>query len=383
MHAAHILPAHPAQAHPALEPGRLGHLDLANRLAVAPMTRVSAGPDGIPTAAMADYYQEFAQGGFGLVITEGTYTDAAYSQGYANQPGIVTDAHIRGWAGVAARVRTAGSAAILQLMHAGALSQGNPHRAVTAGPSPVAPLGEMMPEYGGSGPWPVPREMTPEDIRDVVRTFASAAANARTAGFDGVEVHAANGYLIDQFLTTYTNRRRDAYDGRTPAGRVRLLTEIVSRLRAATGSGFVIGVRLSQTKVNDTNYRWSGAAEAEGIFRATATAGADYLHVASEGRDWVETARLDSGETLTALARRVSGLPVIANGGMHDLGQAADVLDGGHADFLSLARGALANPDLPRRLAAGTPLAPYERAMITPRADLFNAAQWRERRSRS
>lgn len=378
MHASPTSDTAATAEHPALLPGRLGPLQLANRLAVAPMTRVSAGPAGVPTPAMADYYAEFARGGFGLVISEGTYTDTAYAQGYPNQPGIATDAQIRSWAAVTTAVHQAGSAVIAQLMHAGALSQGNAHIAGTAGPSAVQPQGEMLPEYGGGGAWPVPRQMTLGDIADVVRTHAQAAVNARTAGFDGVEIHAANGYLLDQFLTGYTNQRTDDYNGGTLTGRLRLVGEVIRSVRAEVGPEFVVGVRLSQTKVNDFEHRWSGAAEAEAIFRAAAGAGADYLHIASEGRDWIETAKLDSGETLTALARRTTGLPVIANGGMHEPGQARAVLDGGHADILSLARGALAGPDLPRRWADGTAGTPFDHGMITPKADLDNTARWRK-----
>lgn len=367
-----------ALTHPALAPTRLAQHALANRLAVAPMTRLSAQPDGEPTGAMADYYESFATGGFGLVITEGTYIDSAYSQGYLYQPGIVTDAHIRGWATVAARIHAAGATAVMQLMHAGALSQGNPHRTGTAGPSPVQPKGEMMPAYGGSGPWPLPHPMSTADVKEVVGSFVAAATRARNAGFDGVEIHAANGYLLDQFLTRYTNQRADEYTGRTLTGRLRLITEVIAEIRAAVGGEFTVGVRLSQTKVNDLDHRWEPD-EAESIFHAMARAHADYLHIASEGHDWIETATLSTGETLTALARRTSDLPVIANGGMHDLDQARNVLDGGHADLLSLARGALANPDLPRRLADGTSLTPFAHGMISPRADLANTARWRAR----
>src|SRR5690606_32379475 len=130
--------------HPALGPHRLGGLDLSNRLAVAPMTRVSARVNGVPTAQMADYYAGYARGGFGLVITVGTYTDAAYAQGYLFQPGIVTVAHREGWKPIVDAVHAEGAKIVLQLLHAGALSQGNPHRDHTAGPSPVQPKGEML-----------------------------------------------------------------------------------------------------------------------------------------------------------------------------------------------------------------------------------------------
>jgi 2,4-dienoyl-CoA reductase-like NADH-dependent reductase (Old Yellow Enzyme family) len=235
----------------------------------------------------------------------------------------------------------------------------------------------MMPEYGGSGPWPTPRAMSDGDIETAVQGFAAAAVNARRAGFDGVEVHAANGYLLDQFLTDYTNLRDDSYGGPV-SHRIRLTAQVVERIRALVpDEGFVLGVRLSQTKVNDFQYRWAGADDARVVFTSLADAGADYLHIASEGRDWIETARLDDGDTITALAKKVTGLPVIANGGMHDLDQAAQLLEGGHADVLALGRGALANPDLPNKVAGGHELETFDHAMLQPRASLENAEQWR------
>lgn len=364
-------------AHPALEPVTLAGAKLANRLAVAPMTRVSAGEDGTPTEAMNRYYSAFAEGGFGLVITEGTYTDTQYSQGYFFQPGIVSEKHVEAWRPIAESIHAGGARAVMQLMHAGALSQGNRYRTDTAGPSAVRPKGQMMPEYGGSGPWPTPRAMSDDDIETAVQGFAAAAVNARRAGFDGVEVHAANGYLLDQFLTDYTNLRDDSYGGQV-SHRIRLTAQVVERIRALVpDEGFVLGVRLSQTKVNDFQYRWAGAGDARVVFTSLADAGADYLHIASEGRDWIETARLDDGDTITALAKKVTGLPVIANGGMHDLDQAAQLLEGGHADVLSLGRGALANPDLPNKVAGGHELETFDHAMLQPRASLENAEQWR------
>ncbi|MCP2170120.1 oxidoreductase [Goodfellowiella coeruleoviolacea] len=369
--------------HTALTPFRLGGHDLASRFVVAPMSRVSATPSGVPTPEMADYYGEFAAGGFPLVITEGVYVDAAHSQSYLNQPGLVDREHVAGWRAVTDRVHATGGLIFAQLMHAGALSQGNPHRPDTIAPSAVRPLGQMMPEYGGSGRWPVPRAMTLGDIEQVVAGFAAAARNAAAAGFDGVELHAANGYLFDQFLTTYTNQRDDEYGGST-ANRIRLTTDVVAEIRRVSAPGFLVGVRLSQTKVNDLDYRWPGGArDAETVFTAVADAGADYLHVASEGRDWLHTATLPGGATITGLAREVTGLPVIANGGMHDAARARQVLDEGHADLLAIGRGALANPDLPHRLAKGLAPAPYDRRLIEPAATLANAARHRADQGRT
>ncbi|AKS34612.1 tRNA-dihydrouridine synthase [Mycolicibacterium goodii] len=371
-----------SSAHPALSSARLGTIELDNRLAVAPMTRVSASPDGTPTAAMADYYAEFARGGFGLVITEGTYTDMTHSQGYLNQPGLATDDHVAGWRPVTDAVHAAGVPIVAQLMHAGALSQGNSHGVATIAPSAVPPHGSPLAEYGGSGAWPTPREMSAADIEAVVAGFADAAVRARAAGFDGVEIHAANGYLLDQFLTTYTNHRTDQYGGDV-TNRIRLTAQIAAAVRAEVGPDFLVGVRLSQTKVNDFHYRWPGGThDAQVIFTALADTGVDYLHIASEGRDFIEGARLDDGRTITGVARQVTGLPVIANGGMHDPGQAGRVLDGGHADVLSIGRGALANPDLPQRLSTGDPLEGFDHAMLSPMATIANSAAWKAARHR-
>ena len=365
---------------PALTPQRIGDVTLRNRLAVAPMTRVSATPDGNATAEMADYYAAFARGGFGLVITEGTYPDTDHSQGYLNQPGLATNVHVDAWRPVTDAVHAHGTPIVAQLMHAGALSQGNSYGAGTIAPSAVAPRGSMMEEYGGTGDWPTPHTMTAHDIDTLVGHFGSAAERARAAGFDGLEIHAANGYLLDQFLTTYTNTRDDEYGGAV-ANRIRVTGRVLSAVRDRVGPDFLLGVRLSQTKVNDFTYRWpGGAADAEVNFAAVAEAGADYLHIASEGRDFLDTARLSDGRTITALARDVSGLPVIANGGMHDLGQASDVLDGRHADVLSFGRGALANPDLPQRLSSGVALDRFDHAMLSPMATIANARSYREAR---
>ncbi|MGI5221453.1 tRNA-dihydrouridine synthase [Nocardia sp. CA-290969] len=361
--------------HPVLSSTRIGSLRLRNRAVVAPMSRVSTAGDGVPTAAMAEYYARFAAGGFGLIVTEGTYTDRRFSQAYPDQPGIVTTDQVAGWRAVTDAVHAAGGVVALQLMHAGALVQGNRYSDRTIAPSAVPPKGAKMPAYGGAGPFAMPAAATRAEIDEAVEGFAVAAGNARAAGFDAVEIHGANGYLIDQFLTEYTNLRDDEYGG-GPAGRVRFAVEVAGAVRAAVGAGFPVGLRLSQTKVNDFGYRWSGAAEAETIFRAVAGAGVDYLHLASEGRDWYDTATLDTGETITRLARQVTGLPVLVNGGMHALDLAAAVLGEGHADLVTLGRGALANPDWPRRIADGAGPAEFDRAMLTPDVTLASQDAW-------
>ena len=360
---------------PVLTPFRLGPLLLVNRTAVAPMTRVSATTEGVPTSRMVDYYRDFVRGGFGLVITEGTYPDHEASRGYDNQPGIADETQRQAWARVAAAVHDDGGHIILQLMHAGALSQRTLNGGRTIAPSRVPPRGEMMPEYGGSGAYPTPEEMTREDLSVVRDGFTAAAVRAQEAGFDGVEIHAANGYLLDQFITTYTNTRGDDY-GRNAAGRIRYPVEIVAAVRAATDAAFIVGIRVSEAKVNDFTYRWPGGLdEAQTIFEALAEGGAGYLHLAGEGRGFREV--LDEATvSYGALARRLTGLPVIVNGGLHEPELSDAVIRGGHGDLIAIGRSALVNQDWPRRVAAGAPLDSFDPEMLSPRPTIENAARW-------
>jgi 2,4-dienoyl-CoA reductase-like NADH-dependent reductase (Old Yellow Enzyme family) len=365
--------------HPLLEPITIADVPLRNRVVVAPMSRVSTAGDGVPTETMAAYYADYARGGFGLVISEGTYTDHAHSQAYANQPAIVTDTQVRAWARVADRVHDAGGRMFLQLMHAGALVQGTHHRDVAIAPSAIRPKGRKLVGYGGHGRYALPREMTAADIAEAVAGFAASAARARTAGFDGVEVHAANGYLLDQFLTTYTNRRTDGYGG-PAANRTRALVEVINAIHGAAGDDFPVGVRVSQVKVNDLEYRWSGQAEAEGIFASLRAASPAYIHVASEGAHWDATSFLAPGVSITGVARRAAGVPVIANGGMHDPVLGSRLLYEEHADLVSIGHGALANPDWPARLADGRACEPFDAAMLRPEVTIENTERWRQRR---
>ncbi len=367
---------------PVLTPFQFGPLSLANRAVVAPMTRVSATPDGVPTSRMVDYYREFARGGFALIIAEGTYLDHDASRGYDNQPGIADETQREAWARIATAVHEDDGRIILQLMHAGALSQRTLKGGRTIAPSRIQPRGEMMPEYGGFGAYPTPDEMTRADLVAVRDSFAAAAVRAQEAGFDGVEVHAANGYLLDQFITAYTNTRSDEYGG-DAAGRIRYPAEVVAAVRAAANDAFVVGVRVSEAKVNDFTYRWPGGpAEAQTIFEKLAEAGASYLHLAGEGRGFRETLE-KATESYGALARRLTGLPIIVNGGLHEPELSDAVVGGGHGDLIAIGRSALVNPDWPRRVAAGASLDLFDPAMLSPRANLENSNRWwRSRRER-
>lgn len=357
-------------------PLRVGSgLSLSNRLAVAPMTRVSATADGHATKQMADYYEAFAAGGFGLVITEGIYTDNAHAQGYLFQPGLADDAQRDAWRTAVDRVHAHGGRIVAQLMHAGALSQGNPHRIATKGPSAVLPAGQQMAFYRGEGPYRIPEAMSADDISEAVEGFAQAARRAQEAGFDGIEVHGANGYLLDQFLTAHTNLREDCYGG-SLANRLRLTVDVIKAVRRSTGGSFVVGVRTSQGKVNDFTHKWEGGeADAAQIFGTLGALPIDYLHT-TEFEAW-RPAFGEHGPSLAALARRHVSVPVLANGSLHEATQADGVVARHEADWVSLGRGALTHADWPARLRAGEMHESFDRGLLAPIADLANAVRHR------
>jgi len=340
-----------------------------NRLAVAPMTRISATEDGRASETMADYYERFALGGFGAVSTEGIYTDQAFSQGYANQPGMSDEAQAEAWKPVVAGIKTHGALAIAQLMHAGALSQGNRFRHGTLGPSAIQPIGEQMAFYHGRDRYAVPDAMTEEQIADVIDGFAESAKRAITvAKFNAIEIHGANGYLLDQFLTDYTNTRVDRWGGDTP-NRVRLILETLKAVRAKVGAEVPVGVRISQGKVNDYQHKWVAAErDAEIIFGSLGEAGADFIHV-TEYAAW-QPAFTQGGPSLMQLAKRYAPrAAILANGGLHNIAQAVAALDNG-ADIVTIARGALANPDLPQRLSDRRTLNEFDPAILAPIANI-------------
>lgn len=355
-------------------PLQVGNLTLSNRLAVAPMTRVSADEHGRATQRMVDYYRSFAEGGFGLIVTEGIHTDKAFSQGYLFQPGLTDAAQVDAWRTVVDCIHQANGRIIAQLMHAGALSQSNPHRSHTVGPSAIRPKGEQMAFYRGSGAYPVPAAMTEAEIAEAVEGFARAALFAKDAGFDGVEVHGANGYLLDQFLTEDVNLRQDKYGGDI-TGRIQLTVEVVRAVRSAVGEKFVVGVRISQGKVNDFVHKWSGGEDdAAIVFGTLGRLPLNYLHT-TEFEAWRPFG--EAGASLSALAKRYSALPVLANGSLHDPKRAVELVVSGEADFVSLGRGALTHADWPRRVRTASPLAEFDRAVLSPIADLANAERRR------
>ncbi len=350
----------------------IGGQTLDGRVGLAPMTRVSATDDGRANDRMAQYYAKFAKGGFSFLVTEGTYTDGAYSKGYQNQPGLVTDDHVDAWTQVTDAVHDADGVIFAQLMHCGAQNQGMPQDTdrETIAPSAVQPDGEKNPAYGGAGPYPEPKKATTEDLETAREGFVASAMNAHDAGFDGVELHAANGYLLNEFLSDTMNQRDDEYGG-DPEARVRYPAEVVEAVATAVPEDFVVGVRVSQSMVTDYRYEWpEGEAAAAVFFEALSSAGADYIHTTE--RYATEPTFGDDGPSLAEAAVEyvTDDTVVIANGNLGTPEAARQVLDDG-ADLLTLGTSALANPDWPSRVAAGEALAQFDRAtLLEPKASI-------------
>lgn len=354
------------------DPTPLGDLTLDNRVGLAPMTRVSATDDGRATERMAQYYSKFAEGGFSFLVTEGVYTDDAYSRGYRNQPGLVTADHVDAWTQVTDAVHDAEAAIFAQLMHSGAQNQGIPQHAEqeTIAPSAVQPDAEKNEAYGGDGPYPRPKEATQADLATAREGFVTAAMNAYDAGFDGVELHGANGYLLNEFLSTAMNRRDDEYGG-GPMDRVRYPAEVVSAVADAVPDDFAVGIRVSQSMVVDYGYEWPEGEDAAAVFfEELSAAGADYVHTTE--RYATEPTFGSDGSSLAAAAvdHVTDETSVIANGGLGTPAAAREVLEAG-VDFLTLGTSALANPDWPRRVASGDDLSEFDReALLKPEATI-------------
>jgi len=356
--------------------GEIGTVTLANRTIVSPMTRTSASDDGRATDAMVEYYAGYARGGWGLVMTEATYIDEKYSQGYVHQPGIANGAQQDSWRPVVEAVHREGTPIFMQIFHAGALSQGNHWLKGSIAPSAVTPLGAQAERYNGSGPYQMPREIRRDEMDEVVEAYVAAARRAIGVGFDGIEVHGANGYLMDQFLTAYTNQRADDYGG-VIENRVRFHIDVMTAVRAAIDPVVPVGVRISQTKVNDLAYVWPGGDDdARFVFGKLGEIGNIFIDVSAHlGCAPV----FGTDKSLAGLGKRYSGLTQIANGKLQDPAEAERILANDEGDFVAIAKGALADPAWPRKIAAGVDPIPFDLGMITPLATLDNISAWRQR----
>jgi N-ethylmaleimide reductase len=315
---------------------RLGSLELTSRVVMAPMTRCRA-IGSVPNELMRDYYVQRASAG--LIITEGTSTSPS-ALGYARIPGLYSAEQIKGWRRITSAVQEAGGRIFVQLMHTGRI--GHPHNlgpgARLIAPSAVASSGQMWTDQAGMQPLPTPEEMTAADIRETRDELIQVSKNAIEAGFDGVEFHAANGYLLEQFIHPHSNRRTDAYGGSIEK-RISFVTEVVGATAEAIGAERT-GIRLSPYGTfNDLPHH----GEVHATYEALARKLRDlvYVHI-------VKHTHADFPQTAEAI-RSIYGGTIILNGGF-DPASAQQALDENEADLISFGKWFVSNPDLVQRL---------------------------------
>ena len=338
-------------------PIRVGAFGLKHRVVLAPLTRMRAElPGNVPGALMASYYAQRATQG-GLMISEATYISRQGNGGYAS-PGIETDEQVSGWRNVVDAVHAKGATMLLQLWHAGRASHPSlqPNGEAPIAPSASGAIVRALLEHGPEESTPA-RAISTEEIPGIVGQYARAAQQAKAAGFDGVELHAANGYLIDQFLQDGVNRRTDDYGG--PIGnRARFLVEVVDAVTAIWGVdrvGVRVGPSNSFNQIHDSDPQ-ALFSHVAGCLSARSIA---YLHVI-EPRIAGNTEAGDQTPLAAAALKRVFTGAVIAAGGF-DADGARDMLERGDADLIAFGRSFIANPDLPERIRLQLPLNAYDR----------------------
>lgn len=333
----------------AFEPLTAGSLALRNRIVMAPMTR-SRAQGTLPTSDTATYYAQRA--GAGLIVTEGIQPSAV-GQGYPATPGLHTDAQVAAWREVTAEVHEAGGSIVAQLMHTGRI--GHPSTTAAAGsgqltpvaPSPVRAAGQIFTPIGSQN-HVEPEELTQEQIEQTIADFAAAARNAIVAGFDGVEVHGANGYLLHQFLSTNANLRTDAWGG-TQANRIRFTLEVTRAVATAIGADRT-GIRLSPANGLGDTVEADHDALYPLLVGELDTLGLAYLHLVEAG-----------DPSLTPVLREKWSGALVLNPAGPDLATHAgrlDLIADDTADAVSFGRLFISNPDLVTRLAGGAQLTP-------------------------
>jgi len=333
---------------PLYTPFQLGEISLPNRLVMAPLTRGRASRDRVPNELMVDYYRQRASAG--LIINEATII-SEQAAGWVDSPGIYNAAQVQGWLKVTKAVHAEGGRIVLQLWHMGRASHPDfqPQGALPVAPSAIAIRGEIH-TYEGQKPYPVPRAIETDEIAGLVEEYARATRLAREAGFDGVEIHAANGYLIDQFLRDCSNHRTDQYGG-SVENRARFLLEVTRAVTNAWSPGRV-GVRLSPTgafnDMQDTAPEavFGYAAEQLNAF------GLAYLHASEPLPGHPLATNLPPVAPL--LRRKFEG-PFMLNGG-YNAESGGEAIASGAADLISFGVPFLANPDLVERFRAGAAL---------------------------
>jgi len=328
-------------------PLTLGEIELPNRLVLAPLTRLRSGAEGVPGPLVVEHYRQRAS--LGLIVSEGTYPTPA-GQSYPGQPGLVTEEQLAGWKKVTDAVHAEGGRIFAQVMHGGRVS----HADITGGheivaPSAVAIDGEVR-TPNGKKPYPVPRELSTDELPSVIQEIVTASRNAVEAGFDGVELHSANGYLLHEFLAPNSNVRTDSYGG-SPENRARFVIETVNAVVEALGANRV-GIRISP------EHSVQGIAETDPAdVRATYEVLVDTI--ASLNLAYLSILHHDpKGELVQDLRERFNGTFLVNTGFgvVTTRDEALALVADGHADAVVVGRPAIANPDLARRWREGLPL---------------------------
>ncbi|MDR9853550.1 NADH:flavin oxidoreductase [Paenibacillus sp. VCA1] len=342
------------------EPYTLGGLTIPTRVVMAPMTR-SFSPNGVPGPDVAAYYRRRAENGVGLIITEGTLIDHPAATDDPNVPNFHGEAALNGWAEVVRQVHEAGGKIMPQIWHIGMT------RPVGAQPNPEAlPIGPSGLDLNGN---PVTEPMTQAEIKRVIQAYADAAANAKRIGFDGVEIHGAHGYLIDQFLWERTNRRTDEYSG-DMMKRARFAIEVVAAVRAAVGPDFPIAIRLSQWKTTHYDAKLADTPEKLGqLLTALSEAGVDIFHCSTR-RFW-EPEFAGSDLNFAGWAKKLTGKTVITVGsvgldeaftslftegkgaGQKDIDELLKRLEDQEFDLVAVGRALLADPEWAAKVREG------------------------------
>lgn len=328
-------------------PIQLGLYELPNRIVMAPLTRNRAGEGNVPLDIHATYYTQRASAG--LIITEATQV-SPQGVGYPSTPGIHSQAQVEGWRGVTDSVHQQGGRIFLQLWHVGRVSHPSFHGgALPVAPSAIAPAGEAM-TYEGMQPFVTPRALELEEIPGLIEQFRQGAENALAAGFDGVEVHSANGYLLDQFLRDGSNQRTDAYGG-SIVNRARLLLEVTQAVVDVWG-GDRVGVRLSPSNtfndMSDSEPRATFGYTIQALNRFNLA----YLHLL----DPSEADRRHGGTLIPTQEFRPLYQGNLMVNWDYDKAKGNTAIASGNADLVSYGKLFIANPDLPKRFQLNAPL---------------------------
>ncbi|NCU10591.1 MAG: alkene reductase [Sphingomonadaceae bacterium] len=332
-------------------PVALGDITLSNRIVMAPMTRDRAGPGDVPTDLMVEYYAQRASAG--LIVTEGVQPSAA-GKGYWRTPGIHTDQQVEGWRKVADAVHARGGRIVMQLMHCGrvVVPANRGFEADVIAPSAIPCPVQVPGPDGAPMDCAHPREIAVAEVPALLEEYAAAARNAVAAGLDGVELHCASGYLINQFLNPASNHRADEFGG-SADNRARLPLMVLKTLAEAIGPGRV-GFRISPGNPYNGMDPADPAATFGPFVKGADSLGLAYLHVVDMG--------LPELDTLDLLRENFSG-PIITNNNLK-ADSARAVLDAGKAEAVSFGRAFIANPDLVERIAAGASLAKPDFALL-------------------